>query len=114
MNHLTELASGREKEDMARPSEQALVNEAATHLHPPGFDHSRVDDVRWQEDGIKNDWRLPFKRAWPLRMPVVRHIRAMLIAIGTERHYRRWAMIGAIGRSGYDEWVTYAVARGWA
>lgn len=71
-------------------------------------------DKRWQDDAALNNWRLPFKAPWPLRLPIIRNVRAAWHALQTERHYQRWSMLGAMSRTGYDEWVIYAVARGWA
>lgn len=74
----------------------------------------KENDRRWRDDATINNWVLPFVAPWPLRLPIVRAMRAVWHSIQTERHYRRWSMIGSLARSGYDEWVIYAVARGWA
>lgn len=34
------------------------------------------DDAAWRADGERNGWVLPPKAAWPLRLPVMRWLRA--------------------------------------
>ena len=70
------------------------------------------DDKRWAADRDKLGWTLPAPAAWWLRLPVIRKFRAVFIMIGMERHYAVWGAVG-MARSGYDEWVLYAIARGW-
>lgn len=72
------------------------------------------DDAKlWREDGDRYGWVLPKPAAWPLRLPVIRHIRAAWNAYWIEQHYRHG--LGSIGlRTGYDEWALYAIWRGWA
>lgn len=70
------------------------------------------DDKRWHEDQRRNGWRLPQPAVWPLRWPVVRHIRAAVLGWRVDRHNQAWAGVGLVPR-GYDEWVLYAIARGW-
>jgi hypothetical protein len=71
------------------------------------------DDQLWREDGERRGWRLPPPAPWPMRLPGVRHLRAVWMTFWIEQHYRYG--LGSIGiRTGYDEWVTHAVWRGWA
>lgn len=66
---------------------------------------------RWRQDGERNHWELPRKALWPLRIPVVRHIRALWATLMIERHYRIYASLGLL-RTGYDEWVVFAILKG--
>lgn len=70
------------------------------------------DEQRWHEDRWRHGWKLPPAAAWPLRLPVIRHVRAVIGGWRAESHAAAWASIGA-GVSGYDRWVIYAIARGW-
>lgn len=70
----------------------------------------RSDEERWRQDGIDNRWSLPKPAHWLLRLPVIRHIRAGYFSIRIEWHYGS-CPVGL--RTGYDEWVLYAIARGW-
>jgi hypothetical protein len=71
-----------------------------------------TSDERWEKDKALCKWELPPPAAWPLRLPVIRWFRATWVTIQVERHYAYG--MGSIGlRSGYDEWVVYAIARGW-
>ena len=71
-----------------------------------------LSDKRWRKDRDELGWVLPPPAAWPLRLWGVRHIRALYGAVQCERHYTMG--FGAFGfRSGYDEWVIYAISGGW-
>ncbi len=70
-----------------------------------------TDEQRWAFDGLKHGWALPPPAAWPFRLPVIRHIRAMMVSMRVEQHYAAWQTLGLI-RTGYDEWVLWAIARG--
>ena len=67
-------------------------------------------DLAWQRDKIQNGWELPPKAGPVWRLPVVRHVRAVWHAWRIEDHYARMP-VGI--RTGYDEWVAYAISRGW-
>lgn len=67
-------------------------------------------ETRWREDGINNQWCLPERSHRFFRLPVIRHLRALYHTIRVEWHYTR-CPVGL--RTGYDEWVLYAIARGW-
>ena len=67
-------------------------------------------DDRWRRDGAANGWKLPPPAAWWWRLPVVRHVRAVVHAERMEGHYSLWP--NSL-RSGYDDWVLYAIRRGW-
>jgi hypothetical protein len=74
------------------------------------------DDQRWLEDKERNNWTLPFKATWLLRLPVIRIVRVIWHERKAQRSARGWGSIG-IGFGGmpqYDRWVLYAIARGWA
>lgn len=72
-----------------------------------------TDDQRWLDDGERLGWKLPPKAGLFWRLPVIRHIRSVLVGIKIELWYSQGpGMIGI--RSGYDDWVRYAIWRGWA
>ncbi|QPC43985.1 hypothetical protein HW532_15580 [Kaustia mangrovi] len=64
----------------------------------------------WREAGKLNGWRMPYAPWWK-RLPVIRHIRALLIAERIGRWYRHGP--GSIGlRTGYDDWVLVGIWHG--
>lgn len=68
------------------------------------------DYYDWVQDGVENDWIMPIA-PWYARLPLVRHIRTILLKIAVHRHYTQG--IGSIGlRTGYDEWVLYGIWHG--
>ncbi len=71
------------------------------------------DDDLWRDDGARNGWTLPKPAAWPWRAPVIRWFRFLIGSIRVEQHYAGWEHVGRV-RTGYDEWVLYAIRRGWA
>lgn len=70
-------------------------------------------DKRWMTDGERHGWVPPRPASQWLRLPLVRAIRASIVSRRVERHYAPWDARG-MARSGYDAWVVYAIARGWA
>ena len=81
-------------------------------MNAPTSPETTNDLERWREDGERCGWQLPLPAPRLLRMPVIRHARAALLTWKVERHYAYFG--GALGlmRTGYDEWVIYAIARG--
>ncbi len=71
-----------------------------------------ADDVLWNQAAEEFGWTLPARAPWWARLPVMRHVRVIIAAYRIETHYRRWASVGLLS-SGYDEWVLYAIWRGW-
>lgn len=71
------------------------------------------DDDLWEKDAERFGWELPFRASWPWRLPVIRRFRAVWHALKVDRHYAFYSRLG-LARTGYDEWVIYAIARGWA
>ena len=72
------------------------------------------DDKLWREHGEREGWVLPFRAAWPLRLPVVRTVRALWYSWRVTRWARLWRAIG-IGFGNitpFDNWVLYAIATG--
>jgi hypothetical protein len=65
----------------------------------------------WTEAGERNHWGLPTKAGLILRLPIIRHVRAAWCAFQVERHYTAIAGLGLL-RTGYDEWVVYAIWKG--
>lgn len=75
----------------------------------------RDDDAAWLADGERNGWILPPRAAWPLRLPVIRHVRAMVLDYRVSRRVEEWASagLGTGSMNQRDAWIIYAVARGW-
>ena len=71
-----------------------------------------IDEKRWRAVQKRTGWKLPPKAHWLLRLPFICRVRGVFISIRVERHYRFWQAMGSV-RSGYDEWVLYAIHRGW-
>ena len=71
-------------------------------------------EEEWLDHGlIVNGWGPPAVAGSFWRLPIVRHVRAFWHGWRTERHYARWASVGSVLRSGYDEWVLYGIWKGW-
>lgn len=70
-----------------------------------------INTARWREHGEQNHWTLPPPAPWPLRLPIIRQLRAAWGTWQVERHYEAFAPLGLV-RTGYDEWVLWAIARG--
>lgn len=70
------------------------------------------DDRRWLEDGQRREWTLPPAAPWYLRAWLVRHVRAFVVAWRIDTWDRAWREVGLIP-TGYDQWVVYAIWRGW-
>ena len=68
-------------------------------------------DALWKADGERLGYRLPPPAARWKRLPVIRFMRAAVLFWRLEAHYAN-CPIGI--RPGYDEWVLYAIGRGWA
>lgn len=69
-------------------------------------------ETLWLKDQKENGWILPPPAASWKRLVIIRHIRAAILRWKVERHYAYGP--GLIGlRSGYDDWVLYAIQRGW-
>lgn len=73
---------------------------------------ARLDHQTWAEDGRRCGWELPPPAPRVLRLPVIRYIRCMWLSWKIARHYAFFAELGMVS-SGYDEWVLYAISRGW-
>ena len=69
----------------------------------------RSDEI-WREDAADNGWSLPPPASAWKRLPVIRLFRTVYHAWRMEAHYEMWP--NSL-RSGYDEWVLYAMRRGW-
>jgi len=69
-------------------------------------------DVQWRRDRDHWDWTLPPPAPRPLRWPVIRWFRAVALTWRINRHYAPWGALGFLW-TGYDDWVLYAVRRGW-
>ena len=75
---------------------------------------SKEDDDLWRAHGTREGWTLPFVAAWPLRLPVIRTVRAAWHSHKVGRHAHAWGAVG-IGMGNvqpYDGWVLYAIATG--
>lgn len=71
------------------------------------------DERKWHEDQRANGWKLPAPAPRWLRLPIIRRFRAMWLDRKVEQHYRSGISYFFGARSGYDEWVLYAISRGW-
>lgn len=71
-----------------------------------------VEDLEWLRIGEDCGWRLPPSASRWKRLPVVRFFRAVVAAWRVARHNELCAAMGMLP-TGYDEWVVYAISRGW-
>ncbi len=69
-------------------------------------------DRAWIAEQAAHGWKLPLEAHWTLRLPIVRRVRAGWMALRVYHWHAICARMGLVP-SGYDEWVLYAVARGW-
>lgn len=68
--------------------------------------------IWWKQRGIDNDWTMPPKPHWIIRLPIIRHLWVMRESFCVERHYSHG--IGSIGlRSGYDDWALHGMWNDW-
>ncbi len=65
----------------------------------------------WERDGVDNGWVMP-PSSWLQRLPVVRHMRALVGLYAVHRWYTAGPGIMGI-RTGYDEWVLYGIWHGY-
>ena len=64
----------------------------------------------WLKDMNANRWLMPYAPWWK-RLPIIRHVRAIVLKLKVERHYT--SGLGIFGlRSGYDDWVLYGIWHG--
>lgn len=70
-------------------------------------------DLSWQIDGLINNWMLPRPAPYPLRLPVIRNVRAIILSYQVLRHEDMVSRVGLGFPTGYDQWVLYAIRRGW-
>jgi len=68
-------------------------------------------DQAWRQDRDAFGWTLPGPAPRWKRLLFMRIIRAAWLAWKVERHYEAWPLPSI--RTGYDEWVIYAIRRGW-
>lgn len=69
------------------------------------------DEKLWHEDAARYGYKLPAPAPRLLRLPVIRLLRTLILALRVERHYAVASLWGL--RNPYDDWVLYAVRRGW-
>ena len=70
----------------------------------------KEDLVLWRAQGLRNRWRMPTAPVWK-RLPVIRHVRAVVAAYQTARWYSDGP--GAIGiATGYDDWALWGMWHG--
>ena len=67
----------------------------------------------WEDDKRCNGWELPTPAHWVLRLPVIRNFRAIGLAIQIYKHEALMYRLGFGISTGYDQWVLYAIKRGW-
>jgi hypothetical protein len=75
---------------------------------------SLLDDLAWSKAGEENQWVLPEKAAWPLRLLLIRTVRYWWLRRKIQRQARDFASIGiGLGHMNpYDAWVLHAIACG--
>lgn len=61
----------------------------------------------WYVDGEDHGWLMPPVARWK-RLPVIRHVRAMLATLAVDEHEALWRAAGLIP-TGYDRWVIYGI-----
>ena len=76
-----------------------------------GFSDAESDNG-WRQVKEEERWELPFKAPFLLRLPVIRYPRYLYHAYRYRRHQAYYATLGMISW-GEDEWVLYAIYRGW-
>lgn len=83
--------------------------------HVIAIDLDDKSDCAWLDDKHDRGWYLPKRAAWPLRLWGVRHFRLLLVAERVQHFASRFASVGVgFGHvSPYDNWVLYAISRGW-
>ena len=61
----------------------------------------------WEKTGAELGWVMP-AAVWWKRLPVIRHVRAILGAVKVAIHNRFYRSIGLIP-TGYDDWVLHGM-----
>ena len=64
----------------------------------------------WLRQSEENGWMMP-RAAWWKRIPIIRHVRAIVSAIAVSRHNTLWQAAGMIP-TGYDEWILHGIWHG--
>ncbi len=73
-------------------------------------------DEEWRRVGRIEGWRLPTPAPWPLRLWGVRYVRAAVASARLIQRHELWRhelRHAAEASSTYEDWVVYAIARGW-
>jgi hypothetical protein len=73
--------------------------------------HERWDE-EWRDVGRSHGWELPPPARWPLRLWGIRYVRAAVASVRLIRQNQLGSSLDCIP-TGYDDWVIYAIARGW-
>jgi hypothetical protein len=68
-------------------------------------------DEEWREVGRRHNWTLPPPAPWLLRQWGIRYVRAAIASARLIRRHQLWR--SEADASSYDDWVVYAIARGW-
>src|SRR5208282_2713518 len=69
-------------------------------------------DEEWREVGRSHGWKLPPAAPWPLRLWGIRYVRAPVASARLIQQNQLWLSLGCFPSS-YDDWVIYAIVRGW-
>jgi len=67
-------------------------------------------DQEWRDLGQFHGWQMPRPAPWLFRLWGIRYLRA---AVASVRLISKDPLVLSVGCSGYDDWVIYAIARGW-
>lgn len=72
-------------------------------------DHDAAGDD-WEADQKVHGWIMPSAPRWK-RLPIIRHVRALICAGRVRKHEQMVRFLGMIP-SGYDQWVLYGIWKG--
>lgn len=73
---------------------------------------TRTADELWFDDGLRNGFALPPPAPRWQRLWGIRHLRWLYWMVWVEREARRYVAIGQWPPA-IDNWVLYAIGRGW-
>jgi len=71
------------------------------------------EDRLWLDEGLRFGYRLRIPAAPFWRLPVVRHLRAFWRMWQCHVWNRRWDQFGTTPATRVEEWLVYAIWKGW-
>lgn len=78
-------------------------------------DGKSMDEAFWRQEGERHGWDVPERRPWYGRLPVIRHIGALVLSWKVHTYAGGWAEVG-IGVGGphpRDLWVVEGAYNGY-